>query len=178
MYLLKNPFLDQEEKVQNEIIRRKMFRRKNFLLKPPPPLEKIHNNRRFEKIVKLSESNQTVEEAASSPITVVYPAKVEQLPKTVSNGAKMNPKMPKIASNANAKNRTRGDLRFLSLFTMVRFKNEGCISGTGDNGTCYTESECEKLDGQASGSCASGTMFGLNKIYSTTIDLFLLYLNF
>ena len=159
MYIFINQFLDQEEKVQNEIIRRKMFRRKNFLLKPPPPLEKIHNNRRFEKIVKLPENNQTVEEAASNPITVVYPAKVEQLPKTVSNGAKMNPKMPKIASNANAKNRTRSDLRFLSLFTMVRFKNEGCISGTGDNGTCYTESECEKLDGQASGSCASGTVF-------------------
>ena len=44
----------------------------------------------------------------------------------------------------------------LSLFTIVSFKNEACQSGTGNNGTCYSSSDCSKLGGTASGSCASG----------------------
>ena len=44
----------------------------------------------------------------------------------------------------------------LSLFTIVAFKNDACISGTGNNGTCYSSSDCSKLGGTASGSCASG----------------------
>ena len=44
----------------------------------------------------------------------------------------------------------------LSLFTIVSFKNDACVSGTGNNGTCYSSSDCSKLGGTASGSCASG----------------------
>ena len=44
----------------------------------------------------------------------------------------------------------------LSLFTIVSFKNDACQSGTGNNGTCYSSSDCSKLGGTASGSCASG----------------------
>ena len=39
---------------------------------------------------------------------------------------------------------------------MINFKNEECESGTGLNGTCYSESDCTNLGGTGSGSCASG----------------------
>ena len=44
----------------------------------------------------------------------------------------------------------------LSLFTIVSFKNEPCTSGSGNNGTCYSKADCNRLSGTASGSCASG----------------------
>ena len=44
----------------------------------------------------------------------------------------------------------------LSLFTVVRFNNDGCVTGTGVNGTCYSSTECSTLQGKPSGSCASG----------------------
>ena len=47
-------------------------------------------------------------------------------------------------------------LSVLSLFTIVSFKNDPCTSGTGNNGTCYSSSDCNRLGGTASGSCASG----------------------
>jgi hypothetical protein len=44
----------------------------------------------------------------------------------------------------------------LSLFTIVSFQNLPCVSGSGNNGTCYSSSDCSNLGGSASGSCASG----------------------
>ena len=44
----------------------------------------------------------------------------------------------------------------LSLFTIVRFKNEACSTTTGGNGTCYSSSDCSSLGGSISGVCASG----------------------
>ena len=38
----------------------------------------------------------------------------------------------------------------------MSFKNDPCTSGTGNNGTCYSSSDCNRLGGTASGSCASG----------------------
>jgi len=44
----------------------------------------------------------------------------------------------------------------LSVFTVVKFPNTACASGTsGRNGTCYTASECAAKGGSSSGSCAS-----------------------
>merc|ERR550532_2007261 len=44
----------------------------------------------------------------------------------------------------------------LSVFTVVKFPNEVCLSSTsGRNGTCYTQSECAAKGGSSSGSCAS-----------------------
>merc|ERR1712241_661157 len=44
----------------------------------------------------------------------------------------------------------------LSVFTVVKFPNEVCVSSTsGRNGTCYTNSECDAKGGVSSGSCAS-----------------------
>lgn len=50
------------------------------------------------------------------------------------------------------------NIRFLvlSLFTIVRFKNDACPATTGGNGTCYSSSDCSRLGGNISGVCASG----------------------
>ena len=74
----------------------------------------------------------------------------------------------------------------LSLFTIVTFKNEACASTAGSNGTCYSSSDCSKLGGTASGTCASG--FGVcclcklkssyNRIISYSMhafDIFIIY---
>lgn len=44
----------------------------------------------------------------------------------------------------------------LSLFTVVKFQNQGCAASSGDNGTCLTGSECQDRGGVASGTCANG----------------------
>merc|ERR1719367_2665043 len=49
-----------------------------------------------------------------------------------------------------------------SIFNVVQFKNEACVStsttmGNGNrNGTCFTSEECEEKNGKAEGNCASG----------------------
>jgi len=45
--------------------------------------------------------------------------------------------------------------KVLSVFQIVRFANDPCISST-RNGTCYTSEECESRGGTNAGSCASG----------------------
>lgn len=50
---------------------------------------------------------------------------------------------------------TRQD-RLFNAFTVVRFPNDGCVTSTGEYGTCYTNSECTALGGSNGGSCASG----------------------
>ncbi|CAG7731389.1 unnamed protein product [Allacma fusca] len=48
------------------------------------------------------------------------------------------------------------DNRFLSLFTVVRFNNEACMSASGDNGTCFPQAECVRRGGATNGKCAQG----------------------
>ncbi|XP_023328971.1 uncharacterized protein LOC111701784 isoform X2 [Eurytemora carolleeae] len=73
-----------------------------------------------------------------------------------------------FASNANKKNSQTGDGRLFSLFTIVQFKNMGCVSGN-FTGTCMTSSECISCGGSGSGSCAAG--FGVCCIVrSSTCD--------
>jgi len=71
-----------------------------------------------------------------------------------------------MPTEQNALNRSQDDPRFLSLFTIVSFKNDPCVSGTGSNGTCYSTSDCSSLGGTASGSCASG--FGVCCLFTKT----------
>lgn len=56
--------------------------------------------------------------------------------------------------------------RFLSLFTIVSFKNDPCQALTGNNGTCLSSKDCDKRGGIKSGTCASG--FGVCCIISKT----------
>ncbi|GLV46660.1 uncharacterized protein CBL_11497 [Carabus blaptoides fortunei] len=56
--------------------------------------------------------------------------------------------------------------RFLSLFTLVKFPNEGCRTPTGDNGTCLTAAECQGRTGTASGPCANG--YGICCVFIAT----------
>ena len=46
--------------------------------------------------------------------------------------------------------------KFLSVFKVVQFPNEGCNTSLSRYGVCYTATECRSLGGSASGSCASG----------------------
>ena len=43
-----------------------------------------------------------------------------------------------------------------SIFTIVRFQNEPCLTSAMNNGTCYTKNDCANRGGLAQGSCASG----------------------
>ncbi len=47
---------------------------------------------------------------------------------------------------------------FLSLFSIVNFKNDPCVAASDSSmkGTCYTTSECSSLGGSRDGNCASG----------------------
>ncbi len=66
--------------------------------------------------------------------------------------------------------------KLFSLFTVVNFKNDACVSSstlssgstTYRNGTCFTLSECSSKGGSSKGNCASG--FGVCCVftYSTT----------
>lgn len=56
--------------------------------------------------------------------------------------------------------------RFLSLFTIVSFKNDACTSLTGNNGTCFSSRDCDSQGGIKSGTCASG--FGVCCLFSST----------
>jgi hypothetical protein len=51
--------------------------------------------------------------------------------------------------------RDRGS-RFLSLFTVVRFQNDMCLTTKHNNGTCYTQQDCLDKGGTPQGMCASG----------------------
>jgi hypothetical protein len=44
----------------------------------------------------------------------------------------------------------------ISIFNVVKFKNDVCAGGGNQNGTCFTAEECSAIDGTASGSCAEG----------------------
>jgi len=74
------------------------------------------------------------------------------------------------------------DGKLFSLFTVVNFKNEACVStsslSTGSttyrNGTCFTSSECSSKGGSAKGKCAAGfgvcCVFTLSDSTSTTVN--------
>ena len=43
----------------------------------------------------------------------------------------------------------------LSVFQIVKFKNDACPASDGNTGVCFTEAECAAKGGVASGNCAS-----------------------
>jgi len=51
---------------------------------------------------------------------------------------------------------TRHDDKMISIFNVVKFKNDVCAGSGNQNGTCYTTEECSNRGGTASGSCAEG----------------------
>lgn len=56
----------------------------------------------------------------------------------------------------NVTSKTRSG-KALSLFEIVRFKNDMCTpSGSTRMGTCYTSDECSRRNGSPSGTCANG----------------------
>ena len=68
------------------------------------------------------------------------------------------------SSSRNKTSASSREDKFLSVFTVVKFPNDACGSTSGLNGTCYTSSQCESLNGAASGSCASS--FGVCCVFT------------
>lgn len=66
------------------------------------------------------------------------------------------------------------DGKVFSLFNVVQFKNEACVSSdtlssgstSNRNGTCFTSSECSTRGGSSRGSCASG--FGVCCVFTVS----------
>merc|ERR1712211_5512 len=54
--------------------------------------------------------------------------------------------------------------RMVSIFNIVKFKNDPCEADDDKSGTCYTEDECADRQGTASGSCAEG--YGVCCVFS------------
>lgn len=60
----------------------------------------------------------------------------------------------------------------LSLFTVVNFDNQLCLSATGESGTCLTPEDCQRRGGASNGGCAGGfgscciCKFYKNKLYT------------
>jgi len=57
--------------------------------------------------------------------------------------------------------------KFLSVFQIVKFKNDACSADDGNTGVCFTEAECSAKGGVASGSCASA--FGVCCVFTVKI---------
>merc|ERR550532_3154491 len=150
----------QDDANENNYFARKVFRKKMKVLpgtvvtSSPPPIPV----RPFQ-----SQNSAALPTAANTAAVGVF--KKKKIIKAFVPKYTTTP-MPSPAEEKGALNRTEDDPRFLSLFTIVSFKNDACQSGTGNNGTCYSSSDCSKLGGTASGSCASG--FGVCCLFTKT----------
>lgn len=58
------------------------------------------------------------------------------------------------------------DPKLISVFQVVKFKNDVCKATSAKNGTCYTSQECSNIGGSSSGSCADG--FGVCCVMTLT----------
>jgi len=58
------------------------------------------------------------------------------------------------------------DEKFLSVFQIVKFKNDACPASDGNTGVCFTEAECSAKGGVASGNCASA--FGVCCVFTVS----------
>jgi len=67
---------------------------------------------------------------------------------------------------ADAVSQNNRDEKFLSVFQIVKFKNEVCSADSGEDGTCFTEAECSAKGGIASGTCASA--FGVCCVFTVS----------
>ena len=147
----------QDDANENIYFARKVFRKKKVVpgtvVTSPPPLIPVR---------PFQSQNSAQSAAATTPVGVSKKKKIIKpfIPKYTTTP------LPPITEEDGALNRTQDDPRFLSLFTIVSFKNDACQSGTGNNGTCYSSSDCSKLGGTASGSCASG--FGVCCLFTKT----------
>merc|ERR550532_972213 len=150
----------QDDANENNYFARKVFRKKMKVLpgtvvtSSPPPIP-----------VRPFQSQNSAATPAAANTAAVGVFKKKKIIKAFIPKYTTTP-MPSLAEENGALNRTEDDPRFLSLFTIVSFKNDACQSGTGNNGTCYSSSDCSKLGGTASGSCASG--FGVCCLFTKT----------
>merc|ERR1712029_94412 len=65
-------------------------------------------------------------------------------------------------------NQARKRNRMVSIFNIVKFKNDPCEANDDKSGTCYTEDECADRKGTASVSCAEG--YGVCCVFTVGCD--------
>ena len=113
MYYLFILFFTDTDNIKSDFKKqRKFFRRKKILplVTKPPKLQQYVN----QKVIKSTK------------------------PDIFNTTKSMESLFPKLKNENNeAYNRSQNHPRFLSIFTIVRFDNDICTAGTGDNGTCY-----------------------------------------
>jgi len=68
--------------------------------------------------------------------------------------------------DATAEAGSNREKKFLSVFQIVKFKNEACPANNGDTGICFTETECADRGGVAAGDCASA--FGVCCVFTVS----------
>lgn len=175
-YVLTNADTNREEKkIEQEngkLVRRKIMRRKRPLPTVMSPLpyqgnRRVSSQQQFAPNFNLTVNTPNFATIPANPNgNAIKKVRRKKIPVVVSSSnvvtyePKTTPMLPMadvtIAEQENALNRTEEEKRFLSLFTIVTFKNDACASTSGSNGTCYSSSDCSKLGGTASGTCASG----------------------
>lgn len=71
-----------------------------------------------------------------------------------------------LVSAVNGETETDRREKLVSVFQVVKFRNEPCLGSGSRNGTCYTTAECDNLGGVGGGTCADG--FGVCCTFSIT----------
>jgi len=187
-YIIPNSDTMREEKKieqsNGKLMRRKVMRRKRPLPTATSPLpyqgnRRVSSQHQFAPTYNLSVNTQpkyATLDATNTNDVAVKKLRRKKIPVIISSSKivtykpKTTPMMPYVnvsrTEQEAALNRTADEKRFLSLFTIVTFKNDACASTAGSNGTCYSSSDCSKLGGTASGTCASG--FGVCCLFTKT----------
>ncbi|BET02403.1 Hypothetical protein NTJ_15221 [Nesidiocoris tenuis] len=111
----------------------------------------------------------TAQEANGEMSGVKYPQEFEIRPGVKAKRRKI--KRPQMFKTSSVPDVLTGkkDSRFLSVFTVVQFENNLCMSASGENGTCTTAAECAARGGVASGNCAKD--FGVCCLFMATCGM-------
>jgi len=96
-------------------------------------------------------------------VGTVFGAKIQETPGIIQNERAAAAFSDETHEAVSANDREE---KFLSVFQIVKFKNEACSASDGNTGVCFTEAECSAKGGVASGSCASG--FGVCCIFTVS----------
>merc|ERR1719464_191090 len=107
---------------------------------------------------KVSGSDNKIDQSASTAVATSKTSVIDAIspPLKVRRRRKKVLKKRLRPSQSEASTPFNRDSRFFSIFTTVRFRNDACLTTSGNNGTCYTPSECVNNGGVGEGSCASG----------------------
>jgi len=96
-------------------------------------------------------------------VGTVFGAKIQETPGIIQNERAAAAFSDESHEPVSANDREE---KFLSVFQIVKFKNDACSADDGNTGVCFTEAECSAKGGVASGSCASA--FGVCCVFTVS----------